>query len=276
MATDSISSEIEKLRAEIAALSGARERELGYFKSAIETAYANAAAQLDIKSRELAAQVQDDFYKRVQRTIWIIGTVAVIATFGGVITLKDVVKTIVEDQVEKKADDIKKLTSAALEDVVKLRSDTQIAVQDSKRTATESQQEVKTLLASTKADVAAKSREMDAAIDKARKVIGDAVAWWEASKLIVDKVKSKPQPQPQAEKPSRDNDPVFGLMKCLQSAGVNDADVDLFIAVFTSDEELAKNAMQRGANPVARPLDVARRHKDAIAKHCPGLIAGDL
>ncbi|MEA2569736.1 MAG: hypothetical protein QOI24_1737 [Acidobacteriota bacterium] len=76
-----------------------RDRDYQFFKQAIETAYANAASQLELRSHQLATEIREDFYKRVQRIMWTVGVVGVIATLGGFVSINGIVKNAVDEQI---------------------------------------------------------------------------------------------------------------------------------------------------------------------------------
>lgn len=262
-----------------------RDREYEFFKRAIETAYANAAAQLELRARQLDEEIKDDFYKRVQRIAWAIGVLGLVATLGGFVSINSIVKSAVDDQIRAQQQEIDKLKATAMEDVVELRTEARVAASESKRTAEDSQKEVRAVLSSVKTDMEAQSREMNQQIASAKQLGLDMVAWWESIREIpkaalrdAKKQSEAPATDSAASEPKKDytKDPQYLIMKCLKTGGVNDADVDLWISVMEGNAENVKAAMEKGGNPVARFIDVVRRHKDVLMKNCPGLAPSSL
>ncbi|MCU1231185.1 MAG: hypothetical protein JWO97_4069 [Acidobacteria bacterium] len=262
-----------------------RDREYAFFKQAIETAYTNASSQLELRSHQLATEIREDFYKRVQRIMWTIGVVGVIATLGGFVSINGIVKNSVDEQIAAQQKEIEKLKSSALEDVVALRTQAGVAASESKETAEKSQREMHDVLASAKANVAAQSKEMNQQVVSAKQLIADTVSWWESVKEVhkaatreaakdprKDGDAAVPGANASAPKPEPREQAILRMMKCVKEGGVVDADVELFIAVMEGDLEATKRAVDRGGNPVAKDLDVLRKHKDVLMKQCPGLV----
>ncbi|MEA2569737.1 MAG: hypothetical protein QOI24_1738 [Acidobacteriota bacterium] len=175
--------------------------------------------------------------------------------------------------------------------MVALRTQAGVAANQSKETAEKSQREIHDVLASSKANLAAQSTEMNQQIAAAKQVIADTVSWWESVKEVhkaanreatkdvaKDPGKSGGAAVPDASDSAqkREHDAILRMMKCLKEGGVVDADVDLFIAVMEGDLEATKRAVDRGGNPVARDVAVLRKHKDVLTRQCPGLVPNGL
>lgn len=60
-----------------------------------------------------------------------------------------------------------------------------------------------------------------------------------------------------------DLNPIYQRFKQLQTNGVHDPDVDLFVAVFENNVEAVKAALKNGANVNVRDKQVLQRHEGA-------------
>jgi hypothetical protein len=68
-----------------------------------------------------------------------------------------------------------------------------------------------------------------------------------------------------------DSDVAAQLFEVLKDHGIDDPEVDLFLAVSKNDVNGVKSALDRGANANARDRDVLERYKDTLAAETPEL-----
>lgn len=66
-------------------------------------------------------------------------------------------------------------------------------------------------------------------------------------------------------------DVVEQLFRVLKDHGIDDPEVDLFLATFKSDLDSARSAIDRGANVNARDTEVLERHRAILAAEAPEL-----
>jgi hypothetical protein len=252
-----MTSELQNLREERDRLRKERDNFQGELKSFLDRDEEFIHGKLELYSQELYRRIQTEFYGRIKISIWVAGILLLIGSFGGFLTLKDMARQAIDDAIQKREADLKRLTDTEIDDVVKLRTQTQMALDETHRVTN-----------AAKTDAARKSAEIAKQTEEARKLILETTNYWRATKLSVDKVKGIP-PSPQEDAASRRSQQI---VSCLRDAGVHDPDTDMWYAVIKSDTELLQNALTRGANPNITDLDLARRHADVISKNCPGLL----
>ncbi|MCU1255730.1 MAG: hypothetical protein JWM83_2029 [Candidatus Angelobacter sp.] len=255
MASDS-TSELQQLSEECERLRKDRDHYQGDLKSVLDRNEEFLADKLKLFSQELSKQIQIEFYERIKTSLWIAGLLLAVASLGGFLTIRDMAKHAIDDAIQKRESDFKHLSDTGIEDVVKLRTQTQIALEETRRVTN-----------AAKADAARKSAEITKQTEDARRLILDTTKYWEAAKIAIDRAKGTPPTQKEESESQRTRQ----IVTCLREAGVHDVDVDEFYAVIKDDVALLQDALARGANPNVTTGDLIRRHADVVSKSCPSL-----
>jgi hypothetical protein len=258
MASDT-TSELQRLREECDRLRKDRDNYQNDLKGVLDRNEEFLYEKVKSFSHELSKQIQDEFYERIKISLWIAGILLAIASLGGFLTVKDMAKQAIDDAIQKRESEFKHLSDTGIEDVVKLRTQTQIALEETRRVTN-----------TAKADAARKSSEIAKQTDNARKLILETTKYWDAAKPAIERAKGKPQDSRDESESRRTNQ----IVVCLKDAGVHDADVDEFYAVIKNDIDLLKDALSRGANPVVTTGELMQRHRDVMSKSCPALLPG--
>jgi hypothetical protein len=251
--------ELERLGEERDSLRKERDTYRAELKANREETEGLLTIKLKIVAEELTKKIKDDFFGHVKIILWVCSVLIAVATLGGLFSLNGMAEVMIDKAIEKRNDEFKrlrdndeKLRTQAVEDIVKLRTQ----IDESKR-----------LYENTRAEFAKLSSEMNADAERARKLILETTRYWEAAKAAIDSATEKmPRPKPMMD------DAFLKILRCITSAGVKDADVDLFIAVIENDLDGVKRALDRGGNPVVTKEEILRRHRDVIQENCPGLL----
>lgn len=122
-------SEIEALRSECERLR--RERDALRREIAdIESDSANLAeVRLRLVANALSKEIKEDFYGSVQRGLWIVGVLGIIATAGGWITLSDLLRSRIDAAVEGKHKEIQTLRDGIVDSL----ADVKVQAKDANR-----------------------------------------------------------------------------------------------------------------------------------------------
>ena len=103
------------------------QEERDHYRSELEALKASTensiSTSLRLLSRDLAEEVRQKFYARLQRTLWGVGILLAVATGGGLWTLSDRIDRVVTDEVAKRDKDIAKLRENVIDAVVEFRTD---------------------------------------------------------------------------------------------------------------------------------------------------------
>ncbi|MFZ0818501.1 MAG: hypothetical protein WAM91_00410 [Candidatus Acidiferrales bacterium] len=257
MDDQSKSTEIASLRDECERLRKERDGFRDVLKEGQVQAEDLLSAKLKVLAQDLARQVQEEFVGRVKTLLWVAGLFIGIATLGGFFTIRDLAKQAIDDAIVKRESQFSQLANTELSDVVNLRTQTAMALDETRR-----------LTDATKADVQRKAAEISQQTDQAKKLILETTKYWEATKKSVNRVKGIPPTQAE----NNEQDYSIKLINCLKSAGVHDADVDVFDAVIRNDMNGIKDGLSRGGNPNVSTVELMKRHRDIVAKSCPTLL----
>lgn len=256
-AGNDVQRELNALREECARLRKERNDYQDDFK-AIEARFGEyAGAKLTLLSHELAEQIKNGFYSRVKAVLWIAGILFAVATLGGFLTIKDLARQAIDEAIQRRESDFKRLTDTGLDDVVKLRTDVQLALAETRR-----------VTSAANADALRKSADIAKQAGRARDLILETTRYWDAAKVSIDRADGKLETPKDKSRDSHTEQ----VVNCLRDAAIHDADVDVFYGVLKNDLNVVKDAMDRGANPTVTLGDLIQRHRDVMRKNCPSLL----